>query len=102
MEHLQNQAMRNPHSDVFAPEEVIDALVTLTRAGLLTWVNGRVRPTFELNPEEPLMLNHIQDEDEDEAAGYFMHITRKQETAILNAMRAAETELAAVYAAAGQ
>jgi hypothetical protein len=100
MEHLQNQAMRNPNCDVFAPQEVIDALVTLTRAGLLTWVKGRVRPTFELNPEEPLMLNHIQDEDE--VAGYFMHITREQETAILNAMKTAETELAAVYAAAGQ
>lgn len=33
MEHLQNQAMRNPNSDVFAPQEVIDALVTLTRVG---------------------------------------------------------------------
>jgi hypothetical protein len=102
MEHLQVQANTNPKWDVFAaPQEVIDALVTLTQVGLLTWNEGAVRPTFELYEYEGKpMLNHIHDEDEDDAAGYLMHITRDQFYAINKAIEQEREGLAKAQAAA--
>ena len=102
MEHLQKQANTNPNADVHAPQEVIDALVTLTRAGLLSWRQDRtVRPTFELEADN-LMLNHLHDEDEDDVAGYYMHITREQVEAITQAVELEKQDLAAANAAGNE
>ena len=93
MEHLEKQ-VTSTSSDVTAPQEVIDALITLTRAGLLTWREDlTVRPTFKLEND---MLNHVIDADEDDVAGYYMHITHDQSKAIKKAIQMERQDLAAI------
>jgi hypothetical protein len=89
MQHLQVQANTNPKSDVHAPQEVIDALLTLTTVGLLTWNEGITQPKFSLC-ENDLTLDHVHDAtDVDELGygdGFLMHVTQEQVDAIKKAI----------------
>lgn len=64
-------------------------------------MNNSVRPTFELTADD-LTLNHIHDEDDDEDAGYYMHVTQPQSDAILQAIEAEQKELAVITGSAVQ
>jgi hypothetical protein len=87
MEHLQTQVNKNGGT-VQAPQAVIDALLTLTQAGLLKWkVTGSAlttltgQPRFNLHGGD-LILDHDADSAENMGAGFRMHVTRKQAVAI--------------------
>jgi hypothetical protein len=87
MEHLQTQVNKNGGT-VQAPQSVIDALLTLTQAGLLKWkVTGSALTTLTTQPRfnlqgGDLILDHDADSAEDMGAGFRMHVTREQAVAI--------------------
>src|SRR6266851_2596577 len=98
MEHLQVTLEKNwkakGNSDVKAPQEVVDALVTLTKAGLLNWRipdagSASVEVGFGLFEREDgqSVLNHDLRPDDKEAGGFLMTTTKAQRSALLKAIR---------------
>jgi hypothetical protein len=99
MEHLQAVVESSPDEDLMAPDTVIEAICTLTRAGLLSWTkSGSTQFTqlglhFDLSA---LNLDHFNVANDEEEGGYSMEITVEQSTAIREAIVKAEQEYTAV------
>lgn len=79
--------MKNGKQIEKTAQNVINAIVTLTRAGLLSWKDNTVQLTLALDADN-LLLSHIHDvHDADEDAGiHLMHVTRKQAGSITEAI----------------
>jgi len=100
MEHLQVTLEKSKDSNVNAPQEVVEALVTLTKAGLLVWRTtdtgfASVEVGFGMyasdgvggleNNGQPI-LDHDFDPSDEDAGGFRMRITKRQRSAILKAI----------------
>jgi hypothetical protein len=99
MEHLQvpleKNMTKNGNSDVKTPQEVVDAIITLTKAGLLNWRtpdvgSASVEVGFGLFEREDgqSVLNHDFRPDDEESEGFLMTTTKAQRSALLKAITA--------------
>jgi hypothetical protein len=95
MENLQVTLEKSNSSDVKAPQEVVDAIITLTKAGLLNWKDAKgysdtsTKVGFDLyETEGQPILNHDFDPDDEDKGGFLMHVTKKQRMAILKTIEA--------------
>ena len=90
---------KHGRNGVKAPQEVVDAIITLTKAGLLKWEENNTGISFvevcfgmyENKEGQPIFASvesRSDDEhpDTEQLSGFLMHATKRQRSAILKAI----------------